>query len=186
MDGKESRKNNLKVRLTIYANIDKGDDNMEADGRGRRLALVAHCILNQNSRVFGLAKRAGMIGEVVEVLMRYGVGVIQMPCPELVYAGLSRVPKTRVQYDDLRFRGLCRKIAEQLVEQISEYERHGIRLKVVVGVDGSPSCGVNGNSGILIEELRLALDKVGVSVPFYGVDYRRLRNAACKLDRLVR
>jgi len=186
-DGKElGKKHNLKVKLTIHAALKKGDCKVETDRRGRRLALVAHCVLNQNSRVFGLAERASMIGEVVRVLMRNGVGVIQMPCPELVYAGLSRAPKTREQYDNLRFRSLCRKIAEQLAEQISEYERNEIRLKVVIGVDSSPSCGVNENPGILVEELRLALNKVGVSAPFYGVNYRRLKDDAHKLDKLIK
>lgn len=155
------------------------------DKRSGKLALVAHCILNQNSRVFGLAEKAGMINEIVRFFMRNNVGVVQMPCPELVYAGLSRAPKTREQYDNLRFRKTCRKIAEQLAEQISEYRRQKIKLKVVIGVDGSPSCGVR-DSGILIEELRLALDKIGISAPFYGVSYKHLKSAIHKLDELIK
>jgi predicted secreted protein len=155
------------------------------DKRSGKIVLVAHCILNQNSRVFGLAEKSGMINEIVRVLMRNNVGVVQMPCPELVYAGLSRAPKTREQYEDLKFRKVCRKIAEELAKQISEYVQHEIKLKVVIGVDGSPSCGVK-DSGILIEELRSALDKIGVCAPFYGVSYKRLKEDAHKIDELIR
>ncbi|MGB9676655.1 MAG: CD3072 family TudS-related putative desulfidase [Candidatus Bathyarchaeales archaeon] len=155
------------------------------DKRSNKLALVAHCILNQNSRVFGLAEEAGMIREVIEVFMRNNVGVIQMPCPELAYAGLSRTPKTREQYDTLEFRRICKKVAEELTRQISEYKRHGITLNVVVGVDGSPSCGVK-NSGIFIEELRLALDKVGVSAPFCEIDLKSPKESVTQIEKLIK
>jgi len=155
------------------------------DKRGKRLALVAHCILNQNSRVFGLAEEVGIIREVLEVFMRNNFGVIQMPCPELAYAGLSRAPKTREQYDNLEFRSLCKKIAEELTKQVSEYARHGIMLKVVVGVDNSPSCGVK-NNGIFIEELRLALDKVGVATPFCEIDLKTLKESVAQIEKLVK
>jgi predicted secreted protein len=155
------------------------------DKRGKRLALVAHCILNQNSRVFGLAEEAGIIREVLEVFMRNNVGLIQMPCPELAYAGLSRAPKNREQYDNLEFRSLCKKIAEELAKQVSEYERHGTMLKVVVGVDGSPSCGVK-NKGIFIEELRLSLNKVGVATPLFEIDLKSLKESVAQIEKLIK
>lgn len=155
------------------------------DKRSKRLALVAHCILNQNARVSGLAKRAGIIREVINAFIRNGVGVIQMPCPELAYAGLTRAPKTREQYDNSEFRSLCGRIAEELAGQIGEYERHGIKLKVVVGVRGSPSCGVE-NSGILIEELRSALGKIGVSAPFCEVDMKNLRESISEIEKAIK
>ncbi|MEM3695029.1 MAG: 2-thiouracil desulfurase family protein [Candidatus Bathyarchaeia archaeon] len=154
------------------------------NNRGGKLALVAHCILNQNSRVFGLAERPGIINEVMDILVRNDVGVIQMVCPELAYAGLTRTPKTREQYDNLEFRGLCRKIAEELARQVSEYKRHGIKLKIIMGVDGSPSCGVK-DSGILIEELRAALDKNGILAPFCDVDVKNLKRCVVEIEKLI-
>lgn len=154
------------------------------DKRSKKFALVAHCILNQNSRVFGLAEEPGVIRKVIETLMRNDVGVIQMPCPELIYAGLARTPKTREQYDNLEFRSLCRKIAEKLASQVSEYERREIKLKIVVGIDGSPSCGVK-NSGILVEELRAALDKIGVSAPFCDVNVNNLEEGVAEIEKLI-
>ncbi|MDH5690543.1 MAG: 2-thiouracil desulfurase family protein [Candidatus Bathyarchaeota archaeon] len=175
---------------------------MIKDKRSGKLALVAHCILNQNSRVLGLAERSSVITEIVQFLIHNKVGIIQMPCPEFTYAGMLRQPQTKDQYDNVTFRRHCRKIAEEIVDQIREYARFGIETKIVIGVDGSPSCGVNetsaGNpckrmaehervkgSGILIEELHLALRKRKISIPFYGIRYERLPEDLVMMAKLL-
>jgi len=112
-----------------------------------------------------------------------------MPCPELVYAGVLRPPQTKNQYDNVMFRRRCRKIAEELANQVQEYEKCGIKLKLVLGVDGSPSCGVSEtsgkDSGILVEELRLALDERRISVLFYGVHCECLKDDLVKIKKYV-
>lgn len=176
---------------------------MLKDKRSGKIAVVAHCILNQNSRVLGLAERPCAITEIVEFLIRNDIGVIQMPCPELSYAGILRRGQTKDQYDNAMFRRHCRKIVKEIVDQIREYARCGINTKIVIGVDGSPSCGVNetsrGNpcknmaehervkgSGILIEELRLALRKKKISIPFYGIRYERLPEDLVVMEKLLK
>lgn len=160
-------------------------NNMLEDKRSRKIAIVAHCILNQNSRVFGLAKKPSAIAEIVEFLMHNDMGIIQMPCPELTYAGILRETQTKNQYDNAKFRSHCNKIAEEIVEQIQEYFKGEITAKIVIGVDGSPSCGVT-DSGILIEELRSILKKKGLTVPFHGIRYERLSEDIVKLRNLIR
>lgn len=176
---------------------------MIKDGRSGKLALVAHCILNQNSRVLGLAKRSSVITEIVELLMRNKVSIIQMPCPEFTYAGILRSPQTKDQYNNVMFRTHCRRIGEEIANQIQEYSRCGIQTKTVIGVDGSPSCGVNEisrrnpyknltryevvrGSGILIEELHLALGKRKISIPFYGIQYEHLSEDLVMVEKLLR
>jgi predicted secreted protein len=176
---------------------------MKKDKRSGKLALVAHCILNQNSRVLGLAERSSVITEIAGFLMHNKVGIIQMPCPEFTYAGILRQPQTKDQYDNVTFRRHCRKIAKEIVDQILEYAKCGINAKMVVGVDGSPSCGVNetstGNpcndmaergrvkgSGILVEELHLALSKRKISIPFYGIRYERLPEDLVMMEKLLK
>lgn len=176
---------------------------MLKDKRSGRIAVGAHCILNQNSRVLGLAERSCAITEIVEFLIRSDLGIIQMPCPELSCAGVLRRGQTKDQYDNAMFRRHCRKIAKEIVDQIGEYAKSGINAKMVIGVDGSPSCGVNktstGNpcknmaehervkgSGILIEELHLALRKRKISIPFYGIRYERLPEDLAMMERLLK
>lgn len=164
---------------------------MFKDSRSGKIALVAHCILNQNSRVFGLAERSSAITEIVDFLIRKDLGVIQLPCPELAYAGISRPPQTKEQYNTSTFRKHCRKIAEDAAKQIQEYQKCGIRLKLVIGVAGSPSCNISDNqnienSGIFMEELHHALSERGISAPFYGIRYNRLLEELTELEKIVK
>lgn len=155
------------------------------DKRSGKIALVAHCLLNQNSRAVGLAKRSSIINEIVEFLVRKEIGIIQMPCPEFAYAGALRQPKTREQYNNAKFRKCCRKMTEDIANLVQEYAKTGVKLEIVLGVEGSPSCSVNEISGIFMEELRSKLDKLGISVPFYGISLERLKDDMAELERLV-
>ena len=173
------------------------------DKRRGRIAIVAHCILNQNSRVLGLAERSGMITEIAEFLMRNDVGIVQMSCPELTHAGVSRKPQTKHQYNTAMFRSHCRKIAKEIVDQIQDYAKCGINTEIVIGVDGSPSCGVSETSkgsscenmpkhgrvkgsGILIEQLRFAFKERKISIPFYGIRYERLSGDLVNIEEILK
>ena len=175
---------------------------MIQDKRSRKIVVVAHCILNQNSRVPGIAYYPGMINEIVDALRKYEVGIIQMPCPELTHAGLLRWSQTKEQYDTPAFRRHCRQIASNIADQIEEYLRNDFKVLAVLGVDGSPTCGVDETStgykggylpksvstkeakftkapGILIEELQSELKERKVAVPMKGVrDTRAIQDAA--------
>ena len=177
-------------------------NNLFNDKRSGRIAIVAHCILNQNSRVLGLAERSSTMTEIVEFLISNDIGIVQMPCPELSYAGMLRKGKTKDQYDTVMFRSHCRRTAKEIVRQIQEYAKCKIRTEILVGVDGSPSCGVSEtskkrsckkisknrrgeSSGILIDELRFALEERKILVPFYGIKYERLPEDLGKIERLL-
>lgn len=172
------------------------------DKRSGSIAVVAHCVLNQNSRVPGLAERPCVIEEIVQLLVRNSIGLIQMPCPELSYAGLLRRRLAKDQYDTPMFRGLCKKVAEETADQIQEYAKCGIKTEIVVGVDGSPSCSVGEISkrslgedqqrqervedvGILMEELRIALREREISIPFAGIGHRHLSVDLANITRCL-
>ena len=174
---------------------------MIQDNRLRKIVVVAHCILNQNSRVFGIAYYKGMIREIIDQLRDFEVGVIQMPCPEVTYAGLLRWSKTKEQYDNLFFRKHCRQIAFNVTDQIEEYLKNDFEVLAILGVDGSPTCGVEEtsigykggllpesvalqkakftkSSGIFIEELRSELKKRKLTVPIKGIRDTRAKKDA--------
>ena len=56
----------------------------------RRVAFLAHCLLNQNAKVDEGAKTPAMWTPVVELLRERGWTIRQMPCPELAYGGARR------------------------------------------------------------------------------------------------
>ena len=63
---------------------------MFTDGRSKAIVFVAHCIMNQNSISDGTAEYPGSISEIMKLLYKSHVGIVQMPCPELLCIGLDR------------------------------------------------------------------------------------------------
>ncbi|NLL36185.1 MAG: hypothetical protein GX256_01535 [Fretibacterium sp.] len=123
------------------------------------MVLLAHCILNPNAKVAGIAQTPGAIPGIVAGLLRDGVGIIQLPCPEQTFGGSRRWGMSREQYDTPQFRRHCDTLLEGVVDQTEDYLRNGYRVLGIVGVDGSPSCGVErtcaGYTGGEIASMRL-------------------------------
>lgn len=130
-----------------------------ADERGGRVVLLSHCLLNENVRYLGGAGRAGGVREVVDGYLAQGIGIHQMPCPEqrawggvlkprLLAAygagGTWRAPAVRLllrpflRYTRMRYDRLARPV----VRDVIDYGRSGVDVVGVVGIGGSPSCGV--------------------------------------------
>ena len=111
------------------------------DKRSKKVAIVAHCLLNQNAKVNGFAFFPDMIKPLIDILHANDFGVVQLPCPETTFSGTRRWWYVREQYDTPGFRNHCRRILEPIVSQIVEYQKEGYKV-VIIGLDGSPSCGV--------------------------------------------
>ncbi|KMT22252.1 CD3072 family TudS-related putative desulfidase [Clostridium cylindrosporum] len=164
--------------------------------RGRKIILLCHCILNCNSKVEGLSTFKSMIKNLVDILHSEDVGVIQLPCPEMHVYGIKRWGHVKDQFDTPFFREQCRIILEPTVNQVKNYMDNGYDVLGVVGIDGSPSCGVNltyrGNfggefscienykecidtlkmvneEGVFIEELKSILNEKGLDIPFVAL-----------------
>ncbi len=113
------------------------------DVRSMKVIFLSHCILNQNTKVLGIAYRPAAITEIVEYILEHDIGIVQMPCPEATYWGLRRWAMLKDQYDVPKFREYCKQLAKEIVNQIVEYVRNGYKVIAVIGCDGSPVCGVN-------------------------------------------
>ncbi len=129
------------------------------DERGRRVIFLSHCLLNENTRYPGGAFRQGSIDELVDRLQRKGLGIVQMRCPEqCAWGGVRKRQLLRVygSRDTLLYRLLpvlvpvflwytrwrYHALALSVAREIADYERSGMSVAGVVGVGGSPSCGV--------------------------------------------
>lgn len=111
--------------------------------RYRRVAILAHCHLNVNSKVHGLADYAGARTDVVSPLIQAGIGIVQLPCPEATFLGVRRWGMTREQYDVPAYRRHCRQILGPTIDTLVALADDGCVFEGVFGVDGSPSCGVS-------------------------------------------
>lgn len=160
------------------------------DARSKKVVLLAHCLLNQNSISDGTADLPSQFTELIEYLIAGSIGIIQMPCPELTCLGLDRGDehgsKRPLLEENTRIRGLLtepanletlRRMARNLVYQIQQYQAHGFRVLGVVGVNRSPSCGIETTSkngveesgkGVFIEFLSETLEENGISLPMVG------------------
>lgn len=110
--------------------------------RNRKLVVVCHCILNCNSKVEGLSTFEGT-HNIVSELIEEGYGIIQLPCPEMIMYGIKRWGHTKEQFDNLFYRNQCRLMLEPYIKQFENYIKNNYKLKGIIAIDGSPSCGYN-------------------------------------------
>ena len=134
------------------------------------LQAVAHCLLNPHTRVKGLGP----------LNFRPEPPLVQLPCPEALYLGLDRWAVTRNQLDVPEFRRFCRSLIMHYADLIEMLASKGAGIRIV-GVAGSPSCGVLSTSvgyqggrvreashehvqgmGMFMEELTKELERRGV------------------------
>lgn len=172
----------------------------------RKVALLANCLLNQNAKCGGGARFPGIVSPVVEALRARGYQMLQLPCPELAFAGTQRWWAVYEQYDTPVYRAHCRRLAQAIAPLIERHLRAGDDL-ILIGLDGSPSTGVRFTSskrdwggrpdrpeddwdiiprrGVWIEELEAELTRRGLPpVPATGwaLDMGRFDEAGSRRD----
>ena len=129
------------------------------DERGKRVIFVSHCVLNENTRYLGGAFRSGCLDELVDQFQQKGLGISQMRCPEQRAWGgvlkryilplygsrntiLYRLRRLILPLFTWYTRRIYRRMAREVVREIEDYVRSGFEVVGIVGVGGSPSCGV--------------------------------------------
>ena len=164
---------------------------MFTDARSKRILLVAHCLLNQNAKLDRCAFYPGAIREAAQLILDFGAGIVQMPCPETLCLGLDRqadpAAHPSVEAEDTRIamcmqestaRQKMQQMVADLLYQVEEYRKHSFALLGVVGINGSPTCAVertwNADAlqegpGVFIELLQAALAERGISLPMRGM-----------------
>ncbi|ADK83012.1 CD3072 family TudS-related putative desulfidase [Sediminispirochaeta smaragdinae] len=169
-----------------------------------KILFVSHCILNTASKVElfceeEMEKEENLRRLFLKQAIEAGFQLVQLPCPEFLLYGPQRWGHVSDQFDNTFFRNYSDAFLAPYIDQIKEYHSHPEKFKIagVVGIDGSPSCGVTytcksarwkgdfsgrenvdaiidsvtlekGN-GIFIRELRRLLEKEGLQVPVVGL-----------------
>lgn len=130
------------------------------DRRSKKVVFLSHCILNENTRYLGGACSGCCVNDILEACVKNDIGIVQMPCPEqrawggvikrlllmaygskgtFLYSCRAVVIPLMVNYTRL----VCWWMARDTASQIQDYCASGYSVMGVVGIDGSPSCGVN-------------------------------------------
>jgi predicted secreted protein len=177
------------------------------DNRSKRIIVVAHCLLNQNSISDRTADFPSQFRALIDLIMANDIGLIQLPCPELTCLGLDRKDRlggTRpLLQENSRIRNLLsepgsmdqlRHKAEEVAAQIQEYQSYGFEVLGVIGVNRSPSCGVETTSqdgqetagqGVFMELLTDALQGRGQTIKMVGVKTSESEASVQKLRQLI-
>ncbi|MEA2097379.1 MAG: hypothetical protein U9P73_11915 [Candidatus Cloacimonadota bacterium] len=114
-----------------------------SDNRSEKIIFLSHCCLNQNAKVRGIASYPGAITPLISMLLEEGIGIIQMPCPEMIYLGNMRWGQVKDQYNNPMFKRHCKRIVETVIDQAENYIQCGYQIVGFVMMDGSPVCGLN-------------------------------------------
>ncbi len=166
--------------------------NFPKDGRSMKVVLVAHCVLNQNARHVDCADFPAMMKLLLTALQDREIGIVQLPCPEMMALGLGRdrdVPALDTIREALELPEAAVRLQpflDQIIYMIREYQWQGFQIVGILGKNGSPSCGVETTSlksgfapgeGIFFRLLRKRLEKEGIQVGIKGVDDHRQQEA---------
>ena len=116
----------------------------------KQVIFVSHCILNTAAKVVlynqdEIDAEEALRRRFLDKAILAGVQIIQLPCPEFTLYGARRWGHVSNQFDNVFFREHSRKILAPVIAQLKEYLQNDDFFEVlgIVGVDGSPSCGVD-------------------------------------------
>ncbi|WP_332654352.1 MULTISPECIES: CD3072 family TudS-related putative desulfidase [Enterococcus] len=135
----------------------------------KKLVAVSHCVLNQNAVIHGWERARGAFPFTVD-LLKAGIALIQLPCPEFLILGGERPPMTYQQYDKLpNYRHKCQIILDPIIQQINAYQEQGYQYLGVVGINESPNCSISGERGVLMEEFFDLCKEMGINTDYFEV-----------------
>ncbi|OPX89208.1 MAG: hypothetical protein A4E53_01607 [Pelotomaculum sp. PtaB.Bin104] len=173
---------------------------------------MSHCIINANAKVVGLCSYAATAIEIVSLLMVREIGIIQLPCPEMTVYGLKRWGHVREQFNYPYYREKCRQIVKPIIDQLIDYLNNGYKLTGIIGVDGSPSCGVHqtcsgawggeltadsgivdklsqvklvNKQGIFMEEIIELLKMANLDIPLAAIDELDVKGSVKNIEQLI-
>lgn len=111
--------------------------------RSKKIVILAHCILNQNSVVIPYAREMKVFKPFIEICFDENIGILQLPCPEKSLYGLKRWGHVKDQFEHPGFINPAKESLKRFIDEIKEYIANGYEILGVYGIKGSPSCGVS-------------------------------------------
>jgi predicted secreted protein len=164
--------------------------------RSKKVIFVSHCLLNQNVRAAERERFPGSFKDILELFAESGIGIIQLPCPQLEFnGGLDRKVKTKSSCESNGYRNQCHRLSINLISQVENYLKNNYHVVGILGVELSSTCGVhqiqNGRKnvpgkGILMEEIEKEMQKKNFQVPIIGVNLDNIFSSIEKVQSLLK
>jgi predicted secreted protein len=146
--------------------------------------FLIECLLNQNARDRGAAESPAVDRELLELLVEAGIGMAQIPCPEIACLGFERKrapgQSLRQALEAEQPAACCLHLAAVTAERIQSYLDQGYEVVAILGGnEQSPGCavhtagaqgaGLTDRSGIFMQALAEELGRRGIRIPFRGI-----------------
>ncbi len=135
----------------------------------------------------------------IELIMRYGVDIELLPCPESTFKGYSsglRRNKHGIDYYTHLdgYKEHCIFLAKQSADLVADMQGGGYKFIYWLGVEHSPTCaatymyschGMLKRQGIFYECLQEELKLRGIIIPQKGINRTYLRKALVSLEQAL-
>ncbi len=104
--------------------------------------LVCPCISNPELRAKGITRDEDIFcfNRCIERCRRFGIEIVRMPCPETIFLGMGREP---TNFSESLDNDEFSKLLDNLELQVRGIIEEKGEPLCIIGVDSSPSCGVN-------------------------------------------
>lgn len=180
---------------------------MFSDARSKKVVLMSHCILNANAKADSTAYIPGANEQILQLLMQLKVGIMQMPCPEILAIGLDRGDprggERPILMENTRIRAEMQKsqasevldtFVNQIVLQVEQYINNGFNVVGIIGVDRSPTCGISKTTidneevdgeGVIMKQVREALAEKDIHLNMVGTKALKTDEALLAIREMV-
>lgn len=112
--------------------------------------LLSHCLLNNCSKYKDFSKEEALEennkrNELLALLIKKNIQIYQLPCPEFTLLGGQRPGFFHEDFNNEQFKNNAKSILVPVIKDLLEYKKYGeeFNISTFIGLDGSPSCGVN-------------------------------------------
>lgn len=166
--------------------------------RSKRLIFLSHCLINTNSKVWGYATYGDLLKPLLKLLTDKDTGIVQLPCPEQTYLGMSRSGRSKEEYDTPAYRKHCESILKTVISSIKDYIDNGYTITGIIGIKGSPSCGVlntysnidgggiKKDRGVFIDVLKELMAKQKINIKFIEMDEANVEIGLAQVEKLLK
>ncbi len=168
----------------------------------KRVVFISHCLLNQWVRAKGVhntykydnGETAPFVKPLLDLLFEHNVAIEQMPCPEILWEGLERDAAGIDHYSNDEYYKIIEHVVDDVLRLMKEFTKNDVEVIAVIGVDGSPSCGVDfcegkdkEGSGIFMKRLMEEISKQNLNIPFVGLRLKpeSIKENLKKVERLL-
>lgn len=169
------------------------------DKRSGKIVVVSHCLLNVHSLEEGLAVYPGLEEDLFRILIEKGVGILQIPCPEMEVSGIHRKPLPKESYEHSLIREKYKQLADSISKQLVMFRKKNYEIVAVLGAEVSPTCGIGlvgkwkdpvkkgrfpddvefvEGMGVFMEEFKDSLETSGIHPHWIGIPGKSLRARA--------